>query len=54
MQIKYVYDTLQKLTNTKISYETFGKIIGVRGSAIGNRMARGYDMPLDEIIKLEN
>jgi SOS-response transcriptional repressor LexA len=53
MRCSVLFDTLQKLINFRPSYEQLGKILGVRGSAIGNRVARDAEFSMEEISKIE-
>lgn len=53
MKHSELLDTLQNLINFKPSYEQIGNILDVRGSAIGNRVARGKEYSIDDLLKIE-
>lgn len=53
MRSSKLFSTLQNLIDIKPSYEQIGKIIGVRGSAIGNRVARDAHYTDEEIALIE-
>lgn len=53
MRSSKLLDALQNLINYKPSYAEIAKIIGVGGSAIGNRVARDANFSDEEIEKIE-
>lgn len=53
MRSSKLLNTLQNLINYKPSYAEIAKIIGVGGSAIGNRVARDANFSDEEIEKIE-
>lgn len=54
MRSSKLLDALQNLINYKPSYAEIAKIIGVGGSAIGNRVARDANFSDEEIAKIED
>lgn len=54
MNIQEALDTLQNLTNTKISQTEFGKALNKTRSDINGKLKRGTDLKLSDIRKLEN
>jgi len=53
MEFKGLQDTLQNLTNAKISQNDIGNALGINASTVNTRMKRGSRLKLDEIRKIE-